>query len=656
MESESTPLRTARPAASRSLCRVAQGTLVLAALLGLTGLAARRDDGAASHLRSVASAPTAEAAAVATVSDLVIDCDTPTAIFVCLARFSVAAPNATTVEVSVAYREEDAAPGAAPLWSPRKTIALAGGDASVATSTALFRLSPSARYTARVFVRDASARGGAAAVVAARAAFTPRATGVPGLDSARGFVNVSGAPSWELMYLTASRDGWDGLVAVDSAGTVVWGYETAVACLFEQDASFRVGLMSTRPEYARGAHKNNCLGAHSNFTDFATGQRGTRATRLSLLYPTGELAATTALECFDEPTGYEEFAHALLPDGGAGGANGTGTGALATIRIDVQRLDEPLVVGERPVDAIFRESIVRWDPAQEEVETLVDFSKFLSPDTTRVYRMAGDAVRAQCGDDAPVLDVSLWMHASSVARSADGGEWIVSFVGLAAVAGFSEDGSTLNWIASCSTGLAESPELNYLRPESDDACFGFPHAVVSIDATHVLFIDDGDMRAGSRCTSIQEGTSGKLVGVHCFSRALMIEIDLDAGTFGVAWQFSASGGGRGASDSGDLASAAAGDDGGDDYRADEDLYNMDGGSVVPLENGHYLITFGNVRPSTGAMERGVYTRVFEVDKAGSVHSEARVPQNAISDNTYRTLPKASVGGETREPPFALGES
>ena len=83
---------------------------------------------------------------------------------------------------------------------------------------------------------------------------------------------------------------------------------------------------------------------------------------------------------------------------------------------------------------------------------------------------------------------------------------------------------------------------------------------------------------------------------------------------------------------------------------------MDGGSVVPLENGHYLITFGNVRPSTGAMERGVYTRVFEVDKAGSVHSEARVPQNAISDNTYRTLPKASVGGETREPPFALGES
>ena len=656
LSAEETPLRAPRaPETGKTLKRLMQGTILVAAALGVSDAAARR--GLAQHARfaaatapgaALAAPPASSGAAAAVVSDLAIDCDTPAAIFVCLASFRVASAAAATVEVSVAYHEVTG-DGLTPLWSPKKTLVLAGGDAPVATSTALFRLTPSARYVARVFVRDVSS---SAALVAARTAFSPPATGARSIDAARGLVNVSGAPSWDLLYLVATRDGWDGLVAIDSTGTVVWGYETRVACVFEQDASFRIGLMSSKPEFARGA-KNSCLGSHSNYTDFATGARGQRSTRLSLLYPTGELAATTSLQCFGAATGYEEFTHELFADGGGGGS---GSGALATIRISVQTLESPLVINKAPSSYVFDEALVRWDPLSRSVETLVDFSRFLSPDTTRVYRMAGDAVRAQCGDDAPVLDVSLWMHASSVARSADGGEWIVSFVGLAAVAGFSEDGSTLNWIASCSTGLAESPELNYLRPESDDACFGFPHAVVSIDATHVLFIDDGDMRAGSRCTSIQEGTSGKLVGVHCFSRALMIEIDLDAGTFGVAWQFSASGGGRGASDSGDLASAAAGDDGGDDYRADEDLYNMDGGSVVPLENGHYLITFGNVRPSTGAMERGVYTRVFEVDKAGSVHSEARVPQNAISDNTYRTLPKASVGGETREPPFALGES
>ena len=658
MSGEFTPLRTPRaPGADKKLARLMRGTFLVAVALGVADMAPRR--GLVRHARfSAASAPAAAvagaspaSAAAVVVSDLAIDCDTPTAIFVCLARFNVASAAAATVEVSVAHHRvtED---GLAPLWSPKKTIALPGAGAALAVSTSIFRLTPSARYVARVFVRDASSPSAGAAVVAARATFSPPATGAHSIDAAGGFVNVSGAPSWDVLYVVAMRDGWDGLVAIDSTGSVVWGYETRLACVFSQDASFRIGLMSTKPEYGRGA-KNSCLGSHANYTDLATGARGQRSTRLSLLHPTGELVATTALQCFGAATGYEEYTHELFADGGGGGS---GSGALATIRISVQTLESPLVINKAPSSYVFDEALVRWDPLSRSVETLVDFSRFLSPDTTRVYRMAGDAVRAQCGDDAPVLDVSLWMHASSVARSADGGEWIVSFVGLAAVAGFSEDGSTLNWIASCSTGLAESPELNYLRPESDDACFGFPHAVVSIDATHVLFIDDGDMRAGSRCTSIQEGTSGKLVGVHCFSRALMIEIDLDAGTFGVAWQFSASGGGRGASDSGDLASAAAGDDGGDDYRADEDLYNMDGGSVVPLENGHYLITFGNVRPSTGAMERGVYTRVFEVDKAGSVHSEARVPQNAISDNTYRTLPKASVGGETREPPFALGES
>ena len=37
-------------------------------------------------------------------------------------------------------------------------------------------------------------------------------------------------------------------------------------------------------------------------------------TRLSLLYPTGELAATTSLQCFGAATGYEEFTHELFAD------------------------------------------------------------------------------------------------------------------------------------------------------------------------------------------------------------------------------------------------------------------------------------------------------------------------------------------------------
>jgi hypothetical protein len=288
---------------------------------------------------------------------------------------------------------------------------------------------------------------------------------------------VSGAPSWDVLYVVAMRDGWDGLVAIDSTGSVVWGYETRLACVFSQDASFRIGLMSTKPEYGRGA-KNSCLGSHANYTDLATGARGQRSTRLSLLHPTGELVATTALQCFGAATGYEEYTHELFADGGGGGS---GSGALATIRIKAKALQSPLVIAKLPSSTVFDEALVRWDPASQSVETLVDFSRFLSPETIRVYRSLLPSITAECGESEPDLDVSLWMHASSAARTphdevrAD--EWIVSFVGLAAVAAFAEDGSALRWIASCSTGLAASPGLNYLAPESEAACFSFPHAV-----------------------------------------------------------------------------------------------------------------------------------------------------------------------------------
>ena len=74
------------------------------------------------------------------------------------------------------------------------------------------------------------------------------------------------------------------------------------------------------------------------------GTSGTRATRLSLLYPTGELAATTALQCFGDASGYEEYTHDLFADG----ANANDTGALATIRISVQQLDEPIIITKTP--------------------------------------------------------------------------------------------------------------------------------------------------------------------------------------------------------------------------------------------------------------------------------------------------------------------
>ena len=151
MSGEVTPLRTPRaPGADKKLARLMRGTFLVAVALGVADMAPRR--GLVRHARfSAASAPAAAvagaspaSAAAVVVSDLAIDCDTPTAIFVCLARFNVASAAAATVEVSVAHHRV-AEDGLAPLWSPKKTIALPGAGAALAVSTSIFRLTPSAR-------------------------------------------------------------------------------------------------------------------------------------------------------------------------------------------------------------------------------------------------------------------------------------------------------------------------------------------------------------------------------------------------------------------------------------------------------------------------------------------------------------------------------
>ena len=81
-------------------------------------------------------------------------------------------------------------------------------------------------------------------------------------------------------------------------------------------------------------------------------------------------------------------------------------------------------------------------------------------------------------------------------------------------AAFAADGASMKWIASCSTGLASSPGLRVLAPESDDACFGYPHSVVPINRTHVMLIDDGSDRAG--CT--KDVTGGGFSRAICYER------------------------------------------------------------------------------------------------------------------------------------------
>ena len=645
MLTERTPLATPRP--PRRLSRIAQATTCLAALGCVLAWEPR-------HLRAALAATAPAASSDIAVSAFSVECGTAEALFVCTAKISLAAGAASDadVEVAVAYSElpqsnRTRAPTAPPLWSPVKSVFLETRVATTRTvETHLFRLSPSRTYRAVVHWRvgESGARGVGAKAVE----FSPQPSGVPSLDSAGGFVNVSGAPGWELLFLSTTREGWGGLVAIDGAGTVVWGLPARVVCVFAQDAQFRVGVLSAAEQYPGHSAKNPCLGSLANATN-ATGAEGTRSSRLSLVHATGALVATTDLACFGRSAfGYEQFTHELFFDADQRAANDTG--ALATIRMSAAALDADVVVDKVPTNAIYREALVRWSPsASGAVRTLVDFDAFFSPNSTRVYQSTSlPQVAARCARDGALAAVTLWMHASSAARVESTGDWLVSFVGLAAIASFSADGSTLHWIAGCSAaGLRPTPNANGARavvlyPDDDESCFSYPHSVVPINATHVLFLDDGYMRQHSLCKHVMGGPdqTGGAFSISCYSRALVIELDFERKVFRRAWQFAATN------------ATMRGGTTADDELPSEALWTGNGGSVAPLSSGGYLVTFGNIRQSTGDARLGVRSRSIEVDtSSGEVLSIVDIPQDSLLDNTYRVLPKHSIGGETRRSPF-----
>ena len=73
-----------------------------------------------------------------------------------------------------------------------------------------------------------------------------------------------------------------------------------------------------------------------------------------------------------------------------------------------------------------------------------------------------------------------------------------------------------------------------LYPDDDESCFSYPHSVVPINATHVLFLDDGYMRQHSLCKHVMGGPdqTGGAFSISCYSRALVLAIEpLHGATF-----------------------------------------------------------------------------------------------------------------------------
>ena len=138
------------------------------------------------------------------------------------------APFIGAVQYAPEYGDDDDSDPLLPLWTPNATFGAASdGSGALSAEFHVFRLRPATRYAFRVWV---SAGGGAAARSDVAYARVP-ATGWARFDEAPLAAVSGGVPQWQTLTMAYAlkvrghRDvHFNGIVAVDQAGWVVWYY------------------------------------------------------------------------------------------------------------------------------------------------------------------------------------------------------------------------------------------------------------------------------------------------------------------------------------------------------------------------------------------------------------------------------------------------
>ena len=140
------------------------------------------------------------------------------------------------VDVTIEYAPAGAAGVNMTLWT---RVLTKTADGSTTHVVDLFRLRAKQHYTATLYARaSASGDDGAAATALASATFhSPSFACGDAFDGASPYASeVKGAPGWGLLFTSATvcLPTWQGVVALDAEGYVVWGYgsATTAVCTF----------------------------------------------------------------------------------------------------------------------------------------------------------------------------------------------------------------------------------------------------------------------------------------------------------------------------------------------------------------------------------------------------------------------------------------
>ena len=513
----------------------------------------------------------------------------------------------SSLEYSIKYRPAADAANAT-LWSAAGTVAAASANASVAV---LYRLRPLTEYTAEMWTRLAGSDDGAA--LADVVNFTSAATGYSLFDKGSVTEQTGAVPKYGVLMLDveASNNDFQGVVALDRAGYVVWyanshnevnGFdqfpgEDGYLIGFDAYAGEKSGLIVVKPDGSTSAKwLAACEGAGANWFQINHEARAARAgagmyTVYQTLSKVSSASATTYLGATLEHYLNDHIAYWDATTG-----NMTLLYALADY--------------VNPVDDYFEQELSQ----------------------TWMYDLS---CTAGAGTVASALD---WSHMSAIAlyeadRSGDAGGdddaglaasgdlLVASLRNINLVVAFRADGSGAEWYLSPSSQMPSN--FTFLNNES---MFYNPHDAQLLDATTLVLFDDGNNQPD--CHQPE--------GQHCFSRAVKYALDWATGTCTLTWEF--------------------------EYKIEknatnalskletEDIFVADGGSVT-LYDGEYVVAF-TVTPANGVYSKNAY--FFVVDEDGNARTEIKLARHywdGVTAGVYRAVPFDTIYGEVSESPF-----
>lgn len=544
-----------------------------------------------------------------------------------------------TIEIAVKYYPETPSL-LKPLWM-HQTVSL--GNQNTSVDVRLFRLRPNQYYVYSVWLTNASTPShpsSHAAHVVSRGTFQTSPTGWARFDDGP-FVAVSGdVPNFEMGTFAVYpsfvahdeiRQWFQGLIAVDAEGWVVWMYSLCMLEAWDFLPDYTIAVVARHDGSCSMLtnHQNGISAYNSRSTDehlyFANSQ-------LQRVAADGMLLSQYISRCTGGPLNYNMLSHECRVDHKSDRFNILTTMYEAEV---VANMYVPLKMGpteslSEHADTFANTVLVSWDHTQTDpsasLSVVYDLRDFVPVTQHHLFETtAWNSVHMECNDVDSRTAIE-FHHVSSISLGNDD-NYIVASRNLDTIWSLRRDGSGLQWTLSSHDEI----ESNFTF-ERDLEKFYQPHSAIQLANGNVLLVDDGTDRQG--CTVERTGA--------CFSRAVMYRLDHEHGTVSLVWQFTYP-----------------------DPITDEDKFlttsqvdtwNEVGGSAYRLSNGHYLVAFSSVGASD-ANPRGA-SQIFELDVDGNrtATSLLEVPTptaNEGKQNGYRFVPWNSISGETSISPHFI---